>query len=843
MLYVRAALAALAAMFLPIGPAASGRVIVEMRTTTGAAAEIFWATDGEAYDGTRSVPLRATADGAWRTYDVEVPTTKPIARLRLDAASAPGEFGVRRVAAIAGGARVELRGDQLSRALASTHRLRPIPSPSGELAYASDGGDAFLDFALPPSIRTATTSAVLLRVGLAAAAAAAWFLVERAARVLRRRVRPPALLVRTADAVTDDALLRVSTPALLVFAALPAIFVVWVALDLNQSSIHLWENIYGRAPVRHAVAIGTPKNIRFDEWTTATPWLLSQVRAGMPARNATIGGEGAPILSGMPVMHPTLALQPNAWGFVLFDVPTGFSWWWAWRACALFGAFFWFFLVLTRGATTPAFFGALWVQGSSFTQWWYSAQLVDIMTAFAATTIGVSYLALGARRRSIVVGGALLVFGCMNLLLHPYPPFIIPLAYLGIAIVVGRALEGGAIAHARRDARFRAAAAAVTLVVVGAFAASWARDAWPALRALADTVYPGDRTFGAGKLGAARVLSGFFEHHRFVEQPVPIPPTNASEASTFLLLFPLVPALVPLRARRHVMLAVLVAYCAGTTWWVLGYMPRFIEAPLQALGWSMVHCSRALVGAGIGSIAVCVLVFARVRAGDAPMRSFAARAAAAFVATAAVAAAAAWLAEVDPVFFTARPLVVGTLAVAGIAAGAALGRATLFGAGVVAAAIGPLAVNPLYDGIDAIEEKPILVAARAAGGGPADKWLVYGPYIFAGGMQASGLSVVGGTWLVPERDALSVLDPDGRFAGVWNRYAHVSFRAAPRGAAPSFRLLSPDAYEVAVDACGPVPRALGVTHVAYVGGPPAADAVCLAPVPGSAGGVRLYALR
>lgn len=92
---------------------------------------------------------------------------------------------------------------------------------------------------------------------------------------------------------------------------------------------------------------------------------------------------------------------------------------------------------------------------------------------------------------------------------------------------------------------------------------------------------------------------------------------------------------------------------------------------------------------------------------------------------------------------------------------------------------------------------------------------------------------------------MDVLDPQRNGQDIWNRYAHIEFVSAPAGKVPSFDLMFPDHYQVALDVCGRHIRNIGVTHVAYTYAPSAAELACLEPLqaPVSDGAVRYFRLR
>ena len=844
----RALVAAAIAYLLATASAATVRVDVEIDSDEASSSDrfVWWASAREDW----SVSRRAHLAHGTRAH---VPADANIARLRVDVAADARRVQARRVSLAGAGVDASFDGAALSAAVRVAAGLRADPARAAEqsgLAWIVEGPAPHFVVDLPPGAWSATTRAWFAPARLVGAFAvgAVFVLLELliGLALARRRLRP---LDRLAAALSDEGVLVVDRRVAGVALALAACAAVYVALDLNQSSVHIWETQFGRTPTAQPFELGAPKHVRSDEYNVATPWALSQVKTGMALDAPALGGPRGALLASVPVLHATAIAQPKFWGFLVFDEATGFSWWWAYKTFTPLLAFFWLFAVLCRGGAAIAFIGALWIQASSFTQWWFSSNLPELLTAFAATCIGALYAMHATRRRFVVGGAALIAWGAVNLVLHAYPPFILPLAWLGVAVVAGRMLEPGALARARVDARFRALALAGAALAAAALIGAWVVDAAPALRALNETLYPGKRVAESGTLAVDRFLAGLFEHWRFDERRLPLPPTNASEAAGFVVLAPFAALVVRLRAsarRAHAQASALLLYCVVVGAWVLAPLPGFLEAPLQALGWAWTPSYRALLGLGVGSIFSCVVVAARMRdasTGDV-RRGHVARAVVVALAAVLVWRAGAHLAARDAAFFTPTTIAVGVAAATLTVAGVAFGRAAVLAAGVLLASIGPLSANPLSTGLDALLRKPILAAAVAASS-PTDRWMVMGNFILAQGMKAHGLDVVGASWMTPDRRTIAAFDPAGRYENVWNRYAHVVFIPTPTNPEPVPKLIQTDLYEVWLDVCGPAPAAMGVTRVAYARFVPTqAELRCLTPLTApSDAGVRLYRLN
>jgi hypothetical protein len=129
-------------------------------------------------------------------------------------------------------------------------------------------------------------------------------------------------------------------------------------------------------------------------------------------------------------------------------------------------------------------------------------------------------------------------------------------------------------------------------------------------------------------------------------------------------------------------------------------------------------------------------------------------------------------------------------------------------------------VNPLQRGLDVLTESPSAQLGRELRDRPGvGRVLMFSddPGIRViqarGGLTASGVPLVSGVNLYPDREAWTVLDPAGSSSRAWNRFNNASWGAAPAGLAPTVTIDSEDSILVMVDPCDPRLKRLGVTTI------------------------------
>ncbi len=279
----------------------------------------------------------------------------------------------------------------------------------------------------------------------------------------------------------------------------------------------------------------SPKRIRVDEWGVWTPAALSQARQNppFPIENPNVGAAHSPLLMSLPVAYYTTFFRPQLFGFFLFNFERGFSFYWC---CKVFGLLLGIGWCLRRiGVRNAALvlFGAVWIFFSSYIQWWFSSPaMLPEMIASWAICLGcaVQFLQPFDRWRHLAALGGFIYSG-LNFVLCLYPPYQIPLIWLGIAILIGVGLE-------RRNKTIQpsiwpmlgwlgAGLLGIALILV-----PFCFDIRDTLHLVAHTAYPGQRRSHGGALSLVKLFSGFVGFFE-AEQIHPEIYDNACEASNF----------------------------------------------------------------------------------------------------------------------------------------------------------------------------------------------------------------------------------------------------------------------------------------------------------------------
>lgn len=812
-------------------------VTVDMEIPTSADATLYFSYNGIAFYPEQSQTMRGPLRGGVSRFRTRIHSRQPIRAVRLDPLDKVGtvQWSAIQFAGVGGTVRVE--GEALRRLIRSSLDLQIGASQREGLALVATGGDPQVMMDVPASVIRMPIFErwryALTLLGSALACAVLLDLLSRALHPQHRfavwaRHRLDAL----ADTLSEDATIRFSRGSLLVLLGLACLASVWVSLKLHQSSLGRWDDMYPREHVHRLVDIGHPKAIRSDEWSTFTPWILNQVQTGMGHDNPNMGAPGVPVLSGSPVQGPLMWAQPKYWGFVWLDIERGFSWLWAFRALGLLASVFLLLLALTRGDTLVSLAGAVGLYGSSYMQWWFSAGPPEFVTGFAMAVVASIYLLQARKAGGIWFGAVVLSLAVPNLLLHLYPPSLLPLAYLAVFLMVAMVFHREGLARVLARWPLRLMAGVCVLGVWAYLVLTWYQAVRETIDVMRDTHYPGQRFALGGDRAWDRMFFGFFESWQTTEDERPFQPSNNPEMSHLWMLFPVVPLLIPVRnwlQHSHRLVLGLMAFCVVAVLWASGPLPDVVRQGMAHAGWFMVPGDRTIFGLGVASLLLVAVVVAGVARGDLVTVTWPTWLLTALVGLV-VMAYGLWLQTLDPDFFHLGRLLLGTAGVMAFVWAMHRGQRVLYLLASVVVAAPMLYVNPLQSGIAPYLHKEVFVSAREAGGGPQHRWAVFGSLNLAQGFRMVGLSVLNGTHYTPRLEMIRALDPELQQSEVWNRYAHIELEEAPGTDAPAFKILFLDHYLIRLDVCGPHLRAAGVTHLAYVKPPLPESLRCLQPI-------------
>lgn len=599
-----------------------------------------------------------------------------------------------------------------------------------------------------------------------------------------------------------------ATPVRRVFLVGCLLFVFCVAYRIHFSSVAAWNSyLQGRVSFSELLS-GSPRMIRSDEWMLGLPWLFSQAYTNPPwsIDNPSVGPATSALLVGLPTSHWSALLRPSHWGFYLLDFERGFSWLWMWRSVVPCVALMVLLLELTGGSLACALAGTAWIFFSGFVQWWL-ASVAELIAYWTIACVSLRYVFIARSRELVLAAATSLLVAAGGFGLSLYPPFQVPLAYLGVALLPF--LLRGCLRAQGPSIWFRVALLGISVTLgIGALVA-FLGDNTAAIATMKNTSYPGRRISLGGDLSWWRYISGWFESN-YTYEVFPALAGNISEASSYILIWPVVLLLIPFFKSRVeiVRFAPLFAFMVLTLLW--GFYGVSESVALRT-GWSYVPTSRAVIGWGIGGALLCILTVHQPSRLSWTLGSVCSVAGTAFIFWCATQFSVQFPSAISQESFYWAALFISLAVVAII-----FRLAWLLAAVMVCVCVVPHSqVNPVMQGLGGIADVPLVKAVRRFDPQHEGRWAVFGSPVLAQLVKVTGRDVVNGSQYTPDLEALRKLDPQQQQLEVYNRYALVAFTLAPEGTPPTFQLLAPDTWELQVDPCDERFKSYGARYIVW----------------------------
>lgn len=385
-----------------------------------------------------------------------------------------------------------------------------------------------------------------------------------------------------------------------------AAFFFAVLFELSGSSIGNWANFLGID--NNGLLLGKSRMIRSDEWVVSTPMAFSQQfnhGAAFPYFSNTLRGANtdAFIFSGLPVWDIAVLFRPFYWGYLLFGVAKGLSFFWVGRLIALFLVSFELAMVFTKKSKPLSLSFALLIAFAPVVQWWFAAGFLAEMLIFGQMLILLAYFYMNTTsyvKRILYTVGLVLCAG--GYALSIYPAWQIPLAYVFAALFIW------IIADNYKGFKFSfikdGAILFVGIALVGITLFYVVTKSMDTLSTVMHTAYPGARLETGGF-----VWQNFFRYCGNIFFPVNeyIPNSNVCELSAFFDFFPLgfilsVFVMIKNRKKDSFLITLLIANAVLSAW-NLFVWPAWL-AKLTLLSNS--QPSRAIVAVGFINILLLI---------------------------------------------------------------------------------------------------------------------------------------------------------------------------------------------------------------------------------------------
>lgn len=637
------------------------------------------------------------------------------------------------------------------------------------------------------------------------------------------------------EALSEEHLIIFDQKVLVLFLLSFILFFFLVFLKIHGSSIPIWNQIITQNNISQKAdrIFGWPEGVRSDEWDVSTPFALSQVQTNpkFSLHNKTLGEGNVPLLMNLPVKHPSTLFKPQLWGYFFLDTERGFSFFWDFEWLILFLGFFFLFMLLTRNQFWLSIFGSIWIFFSSFTQWWFSS-VATMFGVFAIVFVALVYLILSRKKVNIISSAILMVVFGIDFVLFLYPPFQVQLGYLTLFLLVAFIFQYGYKKNFLSEINLKTVCTMVGLTIAAGVFYSFYIDAKDTMKIMMGTVYPGSRRSLGGGINASlfKYFSGFYSG-LMRDGHVPKALLNASEASNFILLYPLLVIGVTFnfvrKQKNNWLVMLMLLYTLIITWWMKFGFPAWLAGGTLL---DFVPTERCYLGLGLASI-IATVVFLGTK--SAILKSKKQIVVAGSLIFTALLTYGFYLTSQTEHFFRLRYIILLTIGFTATAIFLLQKKRLLFAFSILFVVVIPgIFINPISVGLGPIFNKDLTGAVKAEDmKNPNAKWAVYGNRLLPNFFIATGAKVFDGAKYTPPLDDLKVLDPAGQYNNIYNRFAHLGMSDKKlKGQEVTFELVVADYYVIHIDPCSSKLKQLGITDLAFDEKPSDSILSCATPI-------------
>jgi len=551
------------------------------------------------------------------------------------------------------------------------------------------------------------------------------------------------------------------------------VFSLLVLFEFHGASIDYYNYLIPDKHIKKSYispVFGKIRAIRSDEYLVNTPITFSQIMNNyyFPLQNKNISLSGVKLFQyNIPVFSLNLLAQPSLWGYFFLGKSRGLSWFWWSRFFFILLSSFEICMFLTNKNKTISIIGGLLITFAPPVQWWYSTTLVDIIYYGQFLFISILYYIKNINNIKIKILFATLAFisasgFCMCL----YPPFLIPMGYTIIALLISLFLiYYKKIEVKKNDIIIVFITVFLTIILIG----YTFFENYDHFKITMNTVYPGMRSFLGGGLDFKLLLTDIT---CWLLPYKDVSVGSNSGDSRFITFLPLILFLGPfmfskennLKKIQIVLYSLLIIQLA----WFAKLFPPFLSK-ITLL--SMVSPNRAIVISGLLVTYLGLSLFSSVTK-EKPIKL----------------SIGIFISIIICILYnysiTSIPWIneyLGNLHIITILFFMIynfifiMGYKKLFyilSCVIIALSI---PVNPLARGIDSIYNKNITHEIQTISKEEPDKWWITPGFNSGGYLAAIGVKTLSAVNFVPDFEKYKILDPDEKYIDIYNRYAHQNY--------------------------------------------------------------------
>ena len=594
-------------------------------------------------------------------------------------------------------------------------------------------------------------------------------------------------------------------------------------LNIHGSSIGLFEGLGGMTTESNPYIFGKGRYIRSDEYLVSTPTVISQDINKEPTINPDIGdGMNYGFHYNMPTRNLFTIFKPATWIFLITDnIEFSFSFFWWTRIALLLISVYLLLLEFTNKNLFFSITGSLLLYFTPFIQWWLAVDTI-IPIAF-----GLYFFFLIIKEHDTkkeILYTLALTYWIISFGIIMYPAFQVPLAWFAIFIALGFILKNKDVLNKKKTVRI-VLSLSFSIVISIAFVLLFLWTFRDATNTMMNTAYPGSRFIPAGLGNIFHLQNGFYNIlMQFDTNGAPY--GNQCEASNFFNLFIfLIPWVIYKLVIKYIKTKkidwITISLISVLVLFMLWY---FIPLPDWFSRFTALYLTlpqRLFIGFGIVNYLLIINILSNKDLHlDLKSKKEIIIALLLVIATGITFyLTGKYLYNLNPQSFLIPTFLSPQLKILGVTGltslivililvGKKIGIAIL----LIYAFLSTFAVNPIYRGLDIIIHTEMATYMRTINDGNQNRWIVYGDYHYAQYLLANNGRILNGIHMYPQFKIWSIIDSQGEYKDIYNRYAHVFFSDYSNGD-ELVVLKQTDSIEVNISPCDEKLKMLDVKYV------------------------------
>lgn len=652
--------------------------------------------------------------------------------------------------------------------------------------------------------------------------------------------------ISTSDTLSKDVLPQDNVPSLILFDSktkwfLSILFLCYMLASLSKihtSSVAQWDILFGINEPK-SVIYGRAQAIRQDEWMLFTPASLDLTnKRAEPSKGITLD-------------DLKVVLHPKDWASIFLskkDVERKFAFRWNFMIYGFFAACFLFCMLLTRNNFYVSIFGTLFIYYSGAVQWW-SYQIAEWLIWVSAIFISGVYLLIDRRLKVLIFSAVIFLIASYNFVIGLYPAWQVPLVYFMLFSLAGFFLSDKLFLAIQYKKPSRWIVFSVLGIGFALLIFSYYDGLKDYISLMMNTVYPGKRASSGGDIIQGKLFSEFYGNF-MSNADFPGAWLNICEISGFLMFFPVIfyeMARDYYKTKKFDWLSVLISmYVILLLIWVVVGFPTWLS------NYSLMSMSPAYRTLPILGVANVFLLFVFIsRRMDEAKDSISVKGI--------ILDSISWLVFVGSVcyytnvksgyYFTniQMIIVIALMTSVYVLIKYSNHKYALYSLMVLLLGINlhNFSVNPITSGLSAITKNPVLkAAAEIKQNDPDARWAVFGNHKISNLLVPLKINTLNGIKNVPNFDDMKVLDPNGEYKNIYNRYAHIAlYYHKDVGDFVIFQLnankIVNDNYTIILNPCSEKLKQLGVKYTLFTYQPVAEEIQCMTMVK-DLGGLYIY---